>query len=81
MRAVPEGWVVRFVLPKGAYATSYLSHIFQVHEGMPIPEWGKLEEVDSFNALGEGSMEEIKNRFAKVMVRRDLRHEENREGE
>ena len=77
-RAVPEGWVVRFVLPKGAYATSYLSHIFQVHEGMPIPEWVKLEEVDSFNALGEGSMEEIKNRFAKVMVRRDLRNEENK---
>lgn len=73
---IPQGWVMRFSLGKGSYATSYLSHIFKFYEGLPVPEWVPKEEVDAFKEIGEGSLDPIKERFAPVLVRRDIVQED-----
>ncbi len=70
------GWVIRFALGKGAYATSFLSHGFRLFEGLPIPEWVQLDEIDSFEIIGDGDLKFIKQRFGTVLKRRDLTVEE-----
>ncbi len=74
---IPGGWVLRFSLGKGAYATSFLSHAFQLYEGLPVPEWVQGDEVDSFEKIGDGSFASIKEKFADVLTRRDLVKEES----
>ncbi len=68
---IPQGWVVRFSLNKGAYATSCLSHVFRLYEGLPVPPWVQREEVDGFAVIHEGSIETIKPRLGTAMTRRD----------
>ncbi len=71
-KRISAGWIIRFALGKGAYATSFLSHAFRLSEGMPVPEWVNGDEVDALKEIGDGSIEELKKRFAEVLVRRDL---------
>lgn len=71
-KQIPQGYIVRFALGKGAYATSFLSHLFQLYESRPVPEWVQKEEVDSFVEMGDGSLEKLKERFAPILVRRDV---------
>jgi len=66
-----QGWVVRFALHKGAYATSCLSHVFRLYEGMPIPAWVKGGEIDSFEIIGDGTIKPWHDRLASVLKRRD----------
>ena len=57
------GVVINFFLPKGAYATTFLSNIFELHEGAPVPEWVSDNEIDVKEMLGQGSLEELKTIF------------------
>lgn len=68
---IPQGWIVRFSLGRGAYATSCLSHIFRFYEGVPVPSWVPDGVVDPLQEMGEGNLEELQKRFAHVLVRRD----------
>lgn len=69
---VPEGCVLRFLLPKGAYATSLLGDVFRLFESSSIPSWVPLLERDLFSDMGEGSMDVLKKHFPTALVRRDL---------
>lgn len=60
------GVVINFYLSKGSYATTFLSNLFEVHEGSPIPEWVKRNEIDAKKLLGQGSLDELKEIFKDV---------------
>ncbi len=79
-KEIDQGWIVRFQLGKGAYATSLLSHLVRMYEGLPVPTWVPDGDVDALAAMGEGSVENLRTKFGKLMVRRDA-VEENEEGE
>ncbi|KKS19077.1 MAG: putative tRNA pseudouridine synthase D, partial [Parcubacteria group bacterium GW2011_GWC1_41_7] len=59
---IDEGVVMRFFLPKGAYATTFLSHVFQLVSGVPPAEI-KTQEVDIMKALHKESLEKIISYF------------------
>ena len=79
-KEIDQGWIVRFELGKGAYATSLLSHLVRMYEGLPVPGWVPDGEVDALAAMGEGSVESLRKKFGKFMVRRDA-VDEDEEGE
>lgn len=55
---VPEGAIISFTLPKGVYATTFLTSIFKLYEGSPIPEWVQTTPIDTKSTLGIGSVQE-----------------------
>lgn len=63
-KLVPEGIVISFDLPKGAYATTILMFLFDSVSGMPIPEWLNTSEVDTKQILGTGSLAHVREQFA-----------------
>jgi TruD family tRNA pseudouridine synthase len=65
VNVAPQGVAMAFELPKAAYATTVLMHLFDTVTGMPIPEWLKPDEVDSKTLLGLGSIEDARVAFRK----------------
>ncbi|MDP3794045.1 MAG: tRNA pseudouridine(13) synthase TruD [Candidatus Uhrbacteria bacterium] len=78
-KKIKQGWVIRFSLPKGAYATTCLSHLFRLYENLPVPEWVKGDEIEVLQAIDDGTISSLRERFASVLVRRDLKAEEKEE--
>lgn len=70
-KRMQDGWILRFQLHKGAYATSCLSHAFCLYEGLPMPEWAGGEAIDTLAALNDGTLAPIIERFNSVLTRRD----------
>lgn len=69
---VPQGALVRFTLDKGAYATTCLSHAFQVVEGLPVPSWVQDGVVDGLARLHETPLQSILTKFEpEAQQRRD----------
>lgn len=62
-RPFDGGVVTYFTLPKGCYATTFLTNLFELHQGLPIPEWVNLKEINPKEILGRGSISEIKEIF------------------
>ena len=58
------GVVMQFTLPKGAYATTFLINLFELYQGLPIPEWVSTEEIDPLRLYNNNNMEWIKERFS-----------------
>jgi TruD family tRNA pseudouridine synthase len=58
------GVVINFGLPKGAYATTFLSNFFRLTDNYPVPNWASREEIDPKRLLGQGSLDKIKEKFA-----------------
>jgi len=58
-----QGCIIHFTLPKGAYATTLLTNLFELSEGMPIPQWIKTKEIDAKNMLQMGTYQSLKNIF------------------
>lgn len=67
VKTIAQGVAISFELPKAAYATTVLMHLFDAITGSPIPEWVKPEEVDTKEILGLGSLSEIRNAFRKEL--------------
>ncbi len=65
-KVVPEGLVLSFELGKGQYATTFLSHLFNLVSGKP-PEFLSPERVDTKKILGNGSLEHTLSTFASVI--------------
>lgn len=63
---LPEGLLLRFELGKGQYATTFLSHLFNLTAG-GIPQGISHERVDTTAALKKASLEPILERFASVI--------------
>ncbi|MFA4833430.1 MAG: tRNA pseudouridine(13) synthase TruD [Patescibacteria group bacterium] len=57
------GAVINFSLPKACYATTFLSNLFELTVGLPIPEWVNTEEIDPKEIIGQGSIAEVKEKF------------------
>jgi len=54
-----------FSLPKGCYATTFLSHFFQLATGMP-PKDISENIVDLKEILGEGSIKDLTEIFKEI---------------
>ena len=54
---VPEGVIISFSLPKGVYATTFLTAIFELFDGAPIPDWVEMTLVDTKATLEAGSVQ------------------------
>jgi len=52
----PQGHIFHFDLPKGAYATSFLSQVLNIYQGRPVPEWVGTDPFDSRAPLGYPSI-------------------------
>ena len=61
----PEGVILSFSLPKGCYATTFLSHFFQLATGMP-PKDISENIVDLKEILGEGSIKDLTEIFKEI---------------
>lgn len=55
---VPEGVIISFTLPKGVYATTFLTAIFELFESAPIPNWVKITTIDTKATLETGSVQD-----------------------
>jgi len=65
-RIIPEGVILNFVLPKGCYATTFLSHIFNLVSGALPSKFSNLP-IDTKANLGQPSLEEVLNKFIDVV--------------
>ncbi len=63
---LPQGVVLNFVLPKGSYATTFLSHLFVLVSGALPKNFSNLP-IDTKANLKQQSLEEILNRFSDVV--------------
>lgn len=62
-REFKGGVVINFTLPKGAYATTFLTNLFELEQSLPVPAGISLEEIDPKEKMGEGNIKEIKEIF------------------
>ena len=67
-KVLPEGVAIDFSLNKGAYATTFLSHIFTLVEALPVPEWVQMGDYDLKQLLGTGSLKDTMQHFGKYTV-------------
>lgn len=63
---IPEGVILNFNLPKAAYATTFLAHLFNLVSGQP-PEGISPLAIDTKATLGKNSLEEVLNKFEEVI--------------
>ena len=61
----PEGVILSFSLPKGCYATTFLSHFFQLVTGVP-PKDISENIVDIKEILSEGSTKDLTEKFKEI---------------
>ncbi len=57
------GYIFYFDLPKGAYATTFLSQVFDLYQGRPTPSWVNPLEIDTRLPLGLHSIQETEAHF------------------
>lgn len=62
-KSLPEGAIISFCLPKGAYATTFLANLFKLQQGLPLPDWLKSEEMDIKEILEIGTIQATKERL------------------
>jgi TruD family tRNA pseudouridine synthase len=65
-KIIPEGVILNFILPKGCYATTFLSHLFNLVSGALPQKFSNLP-IDTKANLNQPSLEEILNRFIDVV--------------
>jgi len=63
MVQVREGMVLQFRLPRAAYATTCLMHVFELWYGNPVPEWVQTSERDPKADLGQESIAPVVDRL------------------
>ena len=61
-----HGVVINFELPKGAYATTFLSNLFAIYQDSPIPKNINLTDFDAKQIINKGNLNELKNKFADI---------------
>jgi len=65
-KVLPMGVILNFNLPKGCYATSFLSHLFNLVSGI-IPKKFSNLPIDTKGNIGKNSLEDILNMFSDVV--------------
>ena len=66
VKIIKEGVVLSFTLPKGCYATSFLSNLFQIALGLP-PENILQDQIDIKEILGEESIKNTLEKFKSII--------------
>ena len=66
VEAVEQGLILSFELNKGQYATTFLSHLFNLISGLP-PEYLVTEPGDIKEPLGEASIKDTLDYFAPII--------------
>lgn len=66
VEVVDEGIIMSFSLSKGDYATTFLSHFFNLVTGKP-PEWINPNIVDIKKTIGENSIEKTLEKFQSII--------------
>lgn len=67
-KSIPEGGVLRFTLPRGAYETACLGQRLKLYEQLPVPAWVLDAPVDPLLALGQGSAEALRGQFPEAFT-------------
>lgn len=65
-KMLPEGVALSFILPKGSYATTFLSHLFSLVSGNLPQKFSNLQ-IDTKTNLGQPSLEEILDKFSDII--------------
>ncbi len=65
-KIIPEGVILNFNLSKGCYATTFLSHLFNLVSGALPKKFSNLP-IDTKANLKQQSLEEILNKFSDVV--------------
>lgn len=65
-KIIPEGVILNFNLAKGCYATTFLSHLFDLISGNLPKKFSNLP-IDTKANLKQASLEEILNQFSDVV--------------
>jgi len=65
-KIIPEGIIISFILSKGCYATTFLSHLFNLVSGSLPTKFSNLP-IDTKANLNQPSLEEILNKFSDVV--------------
>lgn len=65
-KIIPRGVILQFALPKGCYATTFLSHFFNLASGALPSKFSNLP-IDTKANLNQPSLEEILNKFSDVV--------------
>lgn len=66
IKIIPEGVVISFTLPKASYATTFLSHLFQLTSGFP-PQQFSDKAIDIKEALEKKNIQGVLEKFQKVI--------------
>lgn len=66
VKIISQGVILSFSLSKANYATTFLSHLFNLISGLPPKNISPLP-IDTKATLGENSLEDILNRFNDVI--------------
>ena len=66
VKIIPEGVILNFTLPKAAYATTFLAHLFNLVSGLPPKNISSLP-IDTKGTLGKDSLEEVLNQFKDII--------------
>jgi len=72
VQPVEHGIVLCFDLPKGTYATTFLSHIFTLTGGQPVPAWVNRDLYDTKQVIGLGSLEKPYEVFKDFIAEKTL---------
>ncbi len=78
-KVVPDGVILSFDLPKGAYATTVLMYLFETVTGMPLPEWIRTTDYDAKRELGTGDLTTIKETLKEALTTSMLNKTEQEE--
>ena len=65
-KVIPEGIILNFNLPKGSYATTFLSHLFDLLSGVPSRKISNLP-IDTKANIKKPSLASILNQFQDVV--------------
>jgi tRNA pseudouridine13 synthase len=65
-KIIPEGVILNFNLPKGCYATTFFSHLFNLVSGT-LPQKISNLPIDTKATLKKPSLDQVLNRFQEVV--------------
>ncbi len=65
IKIIPEGAIINFTLPKGCYATSFLSNLFQIAFGMP-PNDISSTIINTKELLGQENIQATLEKFKPI---------------
>lgn len=66
-KIIKQGVVISFNLPPGAYATTFLTHLFSLCRGLPMPEWLIKNKIDGKEILNLGSIAQTETILGQYM--------------